>query len=87
MVLEDWEPGMGMRMDDDTDFYTQSRLAATSLLFERLVQQTAIIRAHVLERHRQDLVERGISRQIAERHPLRPHTESPRQVHPTRACG
>jgi len=73
--VEDWEPGMGLRQDDDADLYPQPRLAATSLLFERLVHQAAIIRAHVIKRHRQDLVERGISRQIAERHPLRPHAE------------
>ena len=69
--LDDWEPGMGL--NDDADVRPQSRrarLAATSLLFELLVRQTAIIRAHVLERHRQDQIERGISRQIAERHPL-----------------
>ena len=69
--LENWAPGMGL--DNDAELRPQSqrsRLAATSLLFELLVRQTAIIRAHVLERHRQDQIERGISRQIAERHPL-----------------
>ena len=78
--VQEWEPGMGLRLDDDADFYPQSRLArleATSLLFERLVQQAAIIRAHVIKRRRQDQIERGISRKIAERHPLRPHAESP----------
>jgi hypothetical protein len=64
-----------MGLGDDADLHPQSRrarLAATSLLFERLVQQTAIIRAHVIERQRQDQIERGFSRQLAERHPLRP---------------
>ncbi|KAJ1479380.1 hypothetical protein T484DRAFT_1959043 [Baffinella frigidus] len=71
--VDDWEPGMGM--DDDADLRPQerrARLAATSLLYERLVQQTAIIRAHVLKRHRKDQVERDISRRVAARHPLWP---------------
>ncbi|KAJ1479377.1 hypothetical protein T484DRAFT_1902992 [Baffinella frigidus] len=71
--VEDWEPGMGL--DDDADFRPQerrARLAATSLLFERLVQQTAIIRAHVVEKNRQDRFERAISRGVATRHPMRP---------------
>ena len=71
--VEDWLPGMGL--GDDADLHLQSRrarLAATSLLFERLVRETAIVRAHVIERRRRDQIERDFSRQLAERHPLRP---------------
>ena len=69
--VEDWLPGMGL--GDDADLQPRSqraRLADTSLLFERLVQETAVIRARVIERQHRDQIERDFSRQIAERHPL-----------------
>jgi len=69
--VEDWVPGMGLD-DDSTPQARRARLAATSLLYERLVQQTAIIRAHVVKLRRQDHKEREISRKVAARHPLRP---------------
>ncbi|KAJ1486138.1 hypothetical protein T484DRAFT_1891274 [Baffinella frigidus] len=71
--VEDWQPGAGL--DTDACLHPQawrSRLAATSLLYERLVQQTATIHAHVIKRRRQDILEREVSLRIANRHPIRP---------------
>ena len=68
--VEDWVPGMGLD-DDSGPQARRARLAATSRLYDRLVQQTAIIRAHVVKLRRQDHMEREISRRVAARHPLR----------------